>query len=139
MHIILPSVFIHLDKDMQRGPEPLSHRQPHHSYVNSQGIPHPLQHSPPSGAGNPYPHSVQPSAAYLRRGSVEFGSSSDGSHDSPTTAEQSIPSSATSSNVHLPLDNLSMQQSQPLPFNVSPSSSVAISCFSRSFPSQSSL
>lgn len=100
---------------MHHGHDSLSHRShQHHPYVNSHGTTHALQHSS-SGPGT-YPHQAQASAAYLRRGSVEFGAGSDGSG---STADHSIPSSAASSNVHLPLDNLSMQQTHPLPYNVS--------------------
>jgi hypothetical protein len=132
MHIIFlfPLPLLHLDKDIHRGHDSLSHRPQHQPYLNSQEIPHALQHS---GAGAPYSQ-LQSPALYLRRGSVEYGSSSEGSHGSPTTAEHSIPSSAASSNVHLPLDNLSMQQPHSLSYNVSPDSSVATgSCFLSSF------
>lgn len=93
---------LHDTKDLHRGHDSLSHRShPHHQhpFVNNNGIPQGLQH-PSSGVGA-YPQS---SAAYMRRGSVEFGDS-DGSN------EHSVPSSAASS-VHLPLDDLAIQPSQ---------------------------
>jgi len=118
--------FLLTDKDS------LSHRSHHHhhhhqqhppppppppSYVGNgnsstsgHGIPHDLQHS---GAGS---YSNQQAAAhpYMRRGSVDYGGS-----------DGSVPSSADSSSVHLPLDGLSMQQAQTshsLGYNVSSNS-----------------
>ncbi|KAF5359728.1 hypothetical protein D9756_002889 [Leucocoprinus leucothites] len=73
------------DKDMDQH---RSHQQAS-PYVNSHGIPHGLQHVP----------GYHQQGGYLRRGSVDFAGS-DGSEHS------SVPSSAASSNVHLPLDGL---------------------------------
>ncbi|KXN82112.1 Zinc finger and BTB domain-containing protein 8B [Leucoagaricus sp. SymC.cos] len=113
------------DKDNSATGSSMSHNNRSHQqgYLNSHAtVPHGLQHSPSSGAGDSYPSSSHhpttstSSAAYLRRGSVEFSSD-----PSVSTGEHSLPSSAASSNVHLPLNGL-----PPMPYNVSISTTIPL-------------
>ncbi len=101
------------DKDIHHGHDSLSHRS--HQQQQQQ---HPSSSSPYVGTHDlqqhtstsvyPHHHPTAVSQTYLRRGSVDYGGAggSDGS-------------SADSSSVHLPLDNLSMQPSHSLGYNVS--------------------
>ncbi|KAF8149121.1 hypothetical protein B0H34DRAFT_195903 [Crassisporium funariophilum] len=81
------------DKNMQQ--------QPNSSHYMNVSVPYPV-----TASGYLLPSSNNNSGDHDRRGSVDFNDS-DGS-----TASHSMPSSAASSSVHLPLDNMSGQQRQ---------------------------